>query len=778
MEPPELHEVHWERIFHPYAETWQPLGSTATTPFSRYVAVRQWDRPAPVDSRPLRLLVVASSPKDLEEWGLDAIEPDEVQALHGLFDSLRDVEPVYLESGGEQPPTLNEIRKAVAEGCDVVHFLCHGGRTDGGTVLYLEDESGNVDPVTAERLVDVVRAASTQPACVFLAACESATRTRYDAMAPLGPALVDAGGVHAAVAMTERVGLHTAQAFAAQFYARLAEHGLVDVAVNEARALVQDEWDWGVPVLFMRVPDGRLLSERIPSWCMPVRVALLALVMLLLGTGIASPSIYRWYNPTQMTGGFNIAVADFGEISANGRVGNSPIGSRLSATLYERLEEQIAANFAEFAGDEGGAIQVWHNTSPDEKNVKLGVIRGKTPEARAEAAGRLAKRIQADLVIYGHLTDEQAASSASGLPAVHAQGSPGDFNVATFQLEFYNRSQNWQDQPDAIAGRHVVGQPIGLPFDPDAEPSATIQFLSLPLSRRTEAMFWIAKALTLDFLDRQELALDTMLEAQKRLADWDDDEGQALLDYFTGREAFWLREYDLSLQQLDDAIRLNPDYANAYVTRGAVYYDRAQLFYLKPPIPEGLAQCVRADHLERAAQSEEEVFSLIDQAIASVERGIEIAPDAPWPPIETTARMVLGNTYRLKGDAHRRIGQLEEAEQWFTKAVETLNAVEADFAEQEQMQYVAWTQLSRGTVNYLQAHARIDAVRQGAPIETELPLAIDGFQETAAELERCIDSAREVSDPVFREKVVDCGCRHYLTLAAQDQTAVESFLAK
>ena len=66
------------------------------------------------------------------------------------------------------------------------------------------------------------------------------------------------------------------------------------MAVNEAHALVQDEWDWGVPVLFMRVPDGRLLSERIPSWCMPVRVALLALVMLLLGTGIASPSIYRW----------------------------------------------------------------------------------------------------------------------------------------------------------------------------------------------------------------------------------------------------------------------------------------------------------------------------------------------------------------------------------------------------------------------------------------------------------------------------------------------------
>ncbi len=90
----------------------------------------------------MRMLVILASPADLDDWGLDAIEPEERSDLHALFDGLRDVEPIYLESGGGLKPTLNEIGKAVADGCDLVHFLCHGGHTQAGTVLYLEDEEG------------------------------------------------------------------------------------------------------------------------------------------------------------------------------------------------------------------------------------------------------------------------------------------------------------------------------------------------------------------------------------------------------------------------------------------------------------------------------------------------------------------------------------------------------------------------------------------------------------------------------------------------------------
>ncbi len=778
LDPPELHEVHWERIFHPFAESWQPLGSTAVTPFSRYVAVRQWDRPAPVDNRPVRMLVVISSPADLEDWGLNVIEPEERSDLHALFDSLRDVKPVYLESGSALPPTLNEIRKAVAEGCDLVHFLCHGGHTQGGTVLYLEDEGGNVDPVTSERLVDMIRVVSAQPVCVFLAACESAARTRFDALAPLGPALVDVGGVHAAVAMTERVGIETAQSFTAQFYRRLLEHGRIDQAVNEARAFVIDEWDWGVPVLFMRVPDGRLLSEKNPVWCMPLRVGLIVLTLVLLGAVAAYPLARPWINPTQMDGEYKIAIADFGRISADGRVHEWRIGSTLSKTIYTQLSNEYAATYAELVGDDANVVQIWHDSlGPDVKNVKFGMIRGSTPEARAQRAQRLAQRINADIVIYGNIMDSLPETTAAGLPVVRARESAERQPFPDFQLEFYNRSETWQGEPDAFTGRHLVGEPIELPIDYAAEPLATVELLKQPLSQRTAAMFWITVALTYDLIGRQEDALDVMLTAQERLADWDDNNGQALLDYFTGREAYWLREYALALDSLNEAIHLNPEYANAYITRSATYYDKAQLFYITQPVPEDLISCVRTEHLARAAQSQQEALDLIDLAAASIDQAIDIAPDAPWPPIASVAHLVRANVYRLKGQAHLLAEEHEEAASWFEDALSELDIAEKSFQDQDQEQYLAWTQLARGATYYLQAFIHIAAARaEESKQESELLQATDLFQQAAVEYRSCIEIGQRVFDVTFREKVVDCGCRFYLSEAEKAQTQVETFV--
>jgi hypothetical protein len=265
VEPPELQDVLWERIYHPLDKNWLPLGSTAITPFSRTIQHHRWDRPVPVTTRPLRMLVVIASPANLDAFHLDPIDPAERQRLHDLFDHIPELSPVYLESGTAAPPTLNEIRRRLADGVHMVHFLCHGAVTSAGTGLFLEDEHGSVDPVDQDRLVKAFTAVNPRPVFCFLAACESAVRGRQDAMLPLGPALVDSGGLQAAVAMTGKVGLAVAQAFSGQFYVRLLKHGLVDLAVNEARALVQDDWDWGVPVLFSDLEDNQLIDFPIGS---------------------------------------------------------------------------------------------------------------------------------------------------------------------------------------------------------------------------------------------------------------------------------------------------------------------------------------------------------------------------------------------------------------------------------------------------------------------------------------------------------------------------------
>ena len=260
IDPPELHSLHWERIYHPLAGEWHPLGSTAITPFSRYVPAQQWDRPSPTTQRPLRMLAVIASPANLGQYSLDQIDPEERQALHVTLEALADVEVTYLESSTVHPPTLNTIRKELADGYHLVHILCHGAHAEGDTALYLEDETGQVKSLASEKLVSAFKAVKAPPVLCFLAACESAKQGRHDAFVPLGPALVEDGGVQAVVAMSDRVGLGTAQTFGGQFYARLLAHGVVDLAVNEARALVQDEWDWGVPVLFSRLPDNQLID--------------------------------------------------------------------------------------------------------------------------------------------------------------------------------------------------------------------------------------------------------------------------------------------------------------------------------------------------------------------------------------------------------------------------------------------------------------------------------------------------------------------------------------
>jgi hypothetical protein len=260
VDPPELQGLHWERIYHLLAGEWIPMGSTATTPFSRFVPPQQWDRPAPVTERPLRLLAVIASPKNLDSFTLDPIPEEERQSLRATWTKLPGVAVTALETGTDSPPTLTEIRKALAEGFHLVHFLCHGAHTPAGTVLYLEREDGTVEPVEAVRLVEAFKVLAKPPLLCFMSACESASRARSDAFAPLAPLWVEDGGIQAVVAMTERVGLRTAQHFSAQFYARLLVHGMVDLAMNEARALVQDEWDWGVPVLFTRLLDNQLLD--------------------------------------------------------------------------------------------------------------------------------------------------------------------------------------------------------------------------------------------------------------------------------------------------------------------------------------------------------------------------------------------------------------------------------------------------------------------------------------------------------------------------------------
>ena len=150
----DLHTIRWERLHHRLSGAWQPIAVTISSPFSRYISADDWRKHEPVALRPLKALVVVASPKDLPDYGLTPIEKQERESIHQIFDSLPQIEAHYLETDTDIPPTLTQLRKALIQGYHLIHFVCHGRKMarSGETLLYLEDETGDVAPVTAKKL--------------------------------------------------------------------------------------------------------------------------------------------------------------------------------------------------------------------------------------------------------------------------------------------------------------------------------------------------------------------------------------------------------------------------------------------------------------------------------------------------------------------------------------------------------------------------------------------------------------------------------------------------
>jgi CHAT domain-containing protein len=244
---PELHAIPWE-LLRDAADgaPAQDLAATYATPFSRYLAGR-WQPGGPVLQRPVKVLVAIASPDNLADYDLAALDVDqEWQLLQEATADQDDIELTLLD----QPCTLAALEGTLKEGYHALHFVGHGAyREKGGqgkAVLYLADDQNQVALVYDE---DVAGMLDRQLAhsdllvddrlrMVFLASCQTATRSPADAFRGLAPRLV-AAGVPAVVAMQDLVPIDTARQFASTFYRQLLAHGQVDLASNEARSAIR-----------------------------------------------------------------------------------------------------------------------------------------------------------------------------------------------------------------------------------------------------------------------------------------------------------------------------------------------------------------------------------------------------------------------------------------------------------------------------------------------------------------------------------------------------------
>ncbi|MDY7041773.1 MAG: CHAT domain-containing protein, partial [Chloroflexota bacterium] len=227
-------------------------------------------------SRPLRVLVVASSPRDLPPLGI-ATERGRLEEVWQPLVGRGDMEWEFLERGDKSTMDALDSRLGADEGWDIVHFIAHGGVEDEGAYLYLEEPDGWHEKVDEERLSvlfagRVAPGRVRAPALVVLNACQTATVEGAQATLGLAPALVRRGQLLAAVGMQFPINDDAARLFAAKFYEALFRAGQVDYAIAKARnAIISagrgiEGRDWGSPVLYVRTKDGRLFRFVGAEW--------------------------------------------------------------------------------------------------------------------------------------------------------------------------------------------------------------------------------------------------------------------------------------------------------------------------------------------------------------------------------------------------------------------------------------------------------------------------------------------------------------------------------
>jgi hypothetical protein len=321
----ELQALRWERLTLRQEGRTTPAAVAMQTPFSRYTALEQ-ERPAPLSERPIRMLIAVANPLALEDWKLPPVDVE--REVSSLWDGLAPLaSPANLSIS--VLPGRSGLSARLSEALDsrggrvitgvtgiaalselmrqfhVVHLIAHGSfrpgpaGSPGSTRLLLEAPDGAPDLVTDDELASRWGAASPLPRLIYLAACESAVRgdSTASTFVGLGPKLV-AAEVPAVVAMQDQVPMDASKALTRGFFESLLLHGVVDQALNEARWLLYEQrsLDWSIPVLYMRLEEGRLFSPD------PLREALQAMVAWSRGVWRAwsRPCRSRWSTPRPM----------------------------------------------------------------------------------------------------------------------------------------------------------------------------------------------------------------------------------------------------------------------------------------------------------------------------------------------------------------------------------------------------------------------------------------------------------------------------------------------
>jgi len=288
--------------------------------------------------------------------------------------------------------------------------------------------------------------------------------------------------------------------------------------VGDFATVINNFWDEQVLKRFSLIQQGGFI--------------LLAFLVIIVG--VALFLALQPHKPETMTGDFSIAVATFVE---NGSSSQKNVGYELAISVQSHLESDLAEINPKLA------ITVW---GPD----KVGVITGKTDEDRAVQAAQLAKRIHANMVIYGVV----------------------DFDQDRWEVrpEFYISEENFYEAWEVV-GQHELGLPLNLS---GTSVTAWKYEFGEQMFVRSKVLAAISVGLGYFAVQKYDLALETFQSALK-IPDWTDNQGKKVLYAMIGFSAGKAGQYDIAENALNQAIKLDPNYSRPYIGLANLSYMQA-----------------------------------------------------------------------------------------------------------------------------------------------------------------------------------------------------------
>lgn len=258
LEPPELHSLPWELLYDDKSPL-EFLALSRQTPLVRYV-----EQPTPVPTfkqiEQLRLLFVVAAPENYPALNLDQ-EMENMRVALAPLKERRRLDYDIIRGRDANVSNLQQI--LLQKDYHVFHFLGHGAFDDalGQGVLLLEGIDGHGEPVSARQLARLLRD-MPDIRLVFLNACETALATEMSPFASVAGALVKLD-VPAVIASQYAISDKAAIRFAQMFYQALANFHPLETAVAEGRKAIdlsENNYEWGVPVLYLRAQNGRMFQ--------------------------------------------------------------------------------------------------------------------------------------------------------------------------------------------------------------------------------------------------------------------------------------------------------------------------------------------------------------------------------------------------------------------------------------------------------------------------------------------------------------------------------------